>query len=50
MTPSEKFASIKLSRPFVEWLKVEAAKAKMTMYEFLESRFPGVPKKLRRED
>lgn len=44
MTDDTKFASIKLTRQFVMWLKVQAAKAQMPMYEFLQSRFPGAPK------
>jgi len=41
------YASIKLSRPFVTWLKIEAAKAGIPMYVYLEERFPGVPKRVR---
>ena len=36
---NEKFASIKLTRKFVTWLKIEAAKAGVPMYLFLERRF-----------
>ncbi len=37
-------ASIKLSRSFVMWLKIEAAKAGKPMYEFLENHFPEATK------
>ena len=35
---NEKFASIKLSRKLVTWLKIEAAKAGVPMYLFVEQR------------
>jgi hypothetical protein len=34
-----KFASIKLTRKFVEQIKIEAAKARLPMYAFLEKIF-----------
>jgi hypothetical protein len=38
----EKFASIKLSRAFVTWLKIEAAKAGVPMYKFVEKHFKSM--------
>lgn len=35
--PKTDFASIKLARPFVQWLRVEAAKQGVPMYAYLES-------------
>lgn len=37
-----KFASVKMSREFVAWLKVEAARAGVPMYEFVERKFKRV--------
>lgn len=46
VTSNEKFASVKLPREFVAWLKVQAAKARMPMYEFLQQQLPNVPKRI----
>ena len=37
MPKPSKFASIKLTRTFVEKVKIEAAKARQSMYVFLEN-------------
>jgi hypothetical protein len=42
---ASKFASIKLTRAFVEWIKIEAAKARQPMYVFLEETFKRARRK-----
>lgn len=49
MTSNEKFATVKLTKSFVHWAKVEAAKAGKSFYQFIEESFPGVPKKVRNQ-
>jgi hypothetical protein len=38
---TDEFTTIRVHDTFAHWLKVEAAKAGESMYEYLESRFPG---------
>lgn len=41
----EIFTTIRVHTEFANWIKVEAAKARLTMYEWLEDKVPGSPMK-----